>query len=600
MTFDCKHNVKKGPKNHWIQNSRERKMTKYPNIIFFRYEPYADVDKLFAEKKDELNCNLNFTSDPAYLNNMYDPNFHLIVTYGPEEKEYHRDFNMQLPSRMAIQWLHFKEITSIADFNRAVNYCYVNVVNRLGGQTRTVFSVFTTCYKSYDKIFRVYNSLKKQTWKDWEWVILDDSPEEEHFEFLKSGLKDKRIRLYKRAFNSGNIGNVKNEVVSLCRGKYVLEMDHDDELTPTIIEEAVKAFDADPEVGFVYADFSNIYENGKNFNYGNHFALGYSGNYMQKYNDKWIYVVSTPNINSTTLSHIVSVPNHPRIWKKDVLMQMGNYSEFLPICDDYHILVKTACFTKMARIHKLGYIQYMNEGNNNFSLIRNAEINRLTPYHLFPQCYNDYNVNDRMKEKGAYEEMDRRPIWKRGPDYKYVHCNKVINPDYQKTYCILGFDQLKKRKKQLNELYEDPTNDFVVLDNKTDIKKLCNTLDLYGWERMKCYSMSDCSKEELKRYFHLIYRSTDAFEVLEDVPPQAPKWVYHEEKAENTVEVESATATLTLEEQVKAAKAEKAKAKALKKAERRQQRNAGGNTEENEMSEESEDSEDSSHEDSDE
>jgi glycosyltransferase involved in cell wall biosynthesis len=578
-------------------------MTKYPNIIFFRYEPYADVDKLFAEKKDELNCNLNFTSDPAYLNNMYDPNFHLIVTYGPEEKEYHRDFNMQLPSRMAIQWLHFKEITSIADFNRAVNYCYVNVVNRLGGQTRTVFSVFTTCYKSYDKIFRVYNSLKKQTWKDWEWVILDDSPEEEHFEFLKSGLKDKRIRLYKRAFNSGNIGNVKNEVVSLCRGKYVLEMDHDDELTPTIIEEAVKAFDADPEVGFVYADFSNIYENGKNFNYGNHFALGYSGNYMQKYNDKWIYVVSTPNINSTTLSHIVSVPNHPRIWKKDVLMQMGNYSEFLPICDDYHILVKTACFTKMARIHKLGYIQYMNEGNNNFSLIRNAEINRLTPYHLFPQCYNDYNVNDRMKEKGAYEEMDRRPIWKRGPDYKYVHCNKVINPDYQKTYCILGFDQLKKRKKQLNELYEDPTNDFVVLDNKTDIKKLCNTLDLYGWERMKCYSMSDCSKEELKRYFHLIYRSTDAFEVLEDVPPQAPKWVYHEEKAENTVEVEAATATLTLEEQVKAAKAEKSKAKALKKAERRQQRNTGGNTEENEMSEESEeseDSEDSSHEDSDE
>jgi hypothetical protein len=50
-------------------------MTKYPNIIFFRYEPYADVDKMLEEKKNELDCNLNVTSDPAYLNHMFDPNY---------------------------------------------------------------------------------------------------------------------------------------------------------------------------------------------------------------------------------------------------------------------------------------------------------------------------------------------------------------------------------------------------------------------------------------------------------------------------------------------------------------------------------------------
>ena len=56
-------------------------MSKYPNIVFFRYEKYAEIDKMLTEKKDELNCNLNFTSDPAYLNNMFDPNFHLFVTF---------------------------------------------------------------------------------------------------------------------------------------------------------------------------------------------------------------------------------------------------------------------------------------------------------------------------------------------------------------------------------------------------------------------------------------------------------------------------------------------------------------------------------------
>jgi hypothetical protein len=169
-----------------------------------------------------------------------------------------------------------------------------------------------------------------------------------------------------------------------------------------------------------------------------------------------------------------------------------------------------------------------------------------------------------MKEKGAYEEMDRRPIWKRGADYNYVHCNKVINPDYQKTYCILGYDQLKKRRKQLSKLYQDTTNDFVVLDNNTDVKKLCNTLDLYGWERMKCYSMSDCTKEELVRYFHLIYRSTEDFEILEDGSLLLHKWNPSDGK-DATAEMEAATAALKLAEEEKA-KEEKETKKALKKA----------------------------------
>ena len=56
-----------------------------------------------------------------------------------------------------------------------------------------------------------------------------------------------------------------------------------------------------------------------------------------------------------------------------------------------------------------------------------------TPYHLFPQCFNDYKVYDRMKEKGAYEEMDRRPIIHyRGdiiPLYDYEHSAQFKKQD---------------------------------------------------------------------------------------------------------------------------------------------------------------------------
>ena len=85
-------------------------------------------------------------------------------------------------------------------------------------------------------------------------------------------------------------------------------------------------------------------------------------------------------------------------------MQLENYSEFLPICDDYEILLRTALNTKITKIQKLGYIQFMNNNNNNFSLIRNSEINRLGPKYIYPQFFHKYKVHDKMKQLNAYED----------------------------------------------------------------------------------------------------------------------------------------------------------------------------------------------------
>lgn len=55
---------------------------------------------------------------------------------------------------------------------------------------------------------------------------------------------------------------------SLCRGKYVLEFDHDDEILPNVLKDAAECFDTNDDVGFIYMDCSIIYENGVNFHYG--------------------------------------------------------------------------------------------------------------------------------------------------------------------------------------------------------------------------------------------------------------------------------------------------------------------------------------------
>jgi glycosyltransferase involved in cell wall biosynthesis len=491
---------------------------KYPNILFFRHEKYAEIDTFLSVNEEKLNCTLNFTSDPNDILKMFDSNYHILITYGDSENEYYASMN-GLVNRMRMRWIHFKSIDDLNAFNNGVNYCYIHNALLPHEMTRPIFSAFTTCYNSYHKFLRPYESLKQQTMRDWEWVVLDDSPDEKHFTFLKDLVgKDPRVRLYRRASNSGNIGNVKNEVASMCRGNYVLELDHDDEILPECLGDAVKAFETDPEVGFVYMDTAHLYENRSPHSYGNHFGLGYAGYYCQKYQDVWVNVISSPNINNISLSHIVGVPNHPRIWKRSVLNEIGNYSEYLPICDDQELILRTAVKTKMARVHKLAYIQYMNDGWNNFSLIRNSEINRLGPQFIVPQAYQEYKIDDYMKSAGVYEKPENgwweRPIWKR-PEFKGSFYNSILNFDHTKQYCILGYKALVEHIESLKELYTDPKNDFFVLENSISKEELCRRLDGLGLSRMKCYAMEDCTWDELRKYFLLICKSTSDYEILD-------------------------------------------------------------------------------------
>jgi glycosyltransferase involved in cell wall biosynthesis len=494
---------------------------KYPYILFFRYDEYSYIDEFLNANKDKLSCSVFIVNKKEDLNKLYDTNYHLLITFGEDEISYYKDVNDTIADRMRKQWMHYKVLdeNNLNDFNNGVNFCYLNSCVTTKENTRPIFSLFTTCYNSYDKIIRAYDSIKTQILIDWEWVILDDSPDDEHFVFLKNNLsQDKRIRLYKRSENNGNIGNVKNEAISLCRGKYVLEMDHDDEILPYVLSDAANIFDNNDDIGFIYMDFINIYEDGNNFKYGDFYALGYSGYYRQKIRNKWVFVSMTPNINNVTLNHIVSVPNHPRIWRRKTLMEMGNFCEYLPILDDYEILIKTAINTKIAKIHKLGYIQYMNNNSNNFSLIRNSEINRII-WNLNVQCYKHYNIDENMKEKDAYENEDYKynnsQIWKR-KDFEHKYCNKIINLNYKKQYCILGLDSFYNKLDKLKNLYEDKANDFILLDNKEDSEKLCSILDNNNFSEMKCYSMTDCSEDELIQYFKLLYKSCDDYTILYD------------------------------------------------------------------------------------
>ena len=490
---------------------------KYPNIIFFRFKKYADIDNKLLNNNN-YNCSFTITDNSDDLNKLFDTNYHLLVTYGETEQEYHSCILPYIPKRFTNRWIHKRpeHIDNINEFNNNINYCYIDNVISMRENTRPSFSIFTTCYNSYDKIYRAYNSLISQTHKDWEWVIIDDSPDDKHFNFLREiSKKDKRIRLYKRDFNSGNIGNVKNESIGLCRGKYILELDHDDIVLSDVLTDAFNEFEKNSDVGFIYMECANVYENWNNFWYSDFICKGYGGYIKEKYNNHWVNTYVTPNINNITLTALFCLPNHPRIWRKSVLMQLESYSEYLPICDDFEILLRTALSTKITKIQKLGYIQFMNNNNNNFSLIRNSEINRIGPQYIYPQFFDKYKVHDKMKQLNGYEDEiyinNHSPLWLR-ENYTHNYINKIINNDYDKQYCLMGINCLDYDS--IRDLYENIKNDFIVLSNEHTCEELINKIEEKGFDRMKCYSLRNITDEQLENYFHLICKHNDNYEIL--------------------------------------------------------------------------------------
>jgi glycosyltransferase involved in cell wall biosynthesis len=523
-------------------------MSKYPTVLLFCDDKYLEqIDPFVSTHQKDFQCTFIMcsTSTPAalnqHLNKLWNPINTLMITVGDTPEEYNA--LIRLPSRMSRRWIHYNTSTflnpeHIPELNRGLTYCFVhNVVGLDRQETRPAFSLFTTCYNSFDKIIRAYESIKRQQYIDWEWVIVDDSPhndddddddsktepKKDHFEFLRNLFRDDhRVRIYNRSANHGSIGNVKNEAIALCRGKYVLEMDHDDELLPDTLSESAAVFDANPDVGFVYMDFANVYENGNNFKYPDYYGFGYCGYYCQKWYNKtldrtqWVYVSITAHVNNITLAHLISLPNHPRIWRKSVLDKMGSYSEYLPICDDQEILMRTAVTTRMAKINHIGYIQYMNDGGNNFSYIRNKEINRIGPHHLCPQFYKMHRVNETIAAMGVCDVPTSKnaPMWKRDPDtytHAFINLSLPKNGITQQT-CVFGVNTLIESMDRVRALLAQPhTRDILVLDGTMAPRTLMTIIDeLFDGivpNGLRCYALENTTNDELVRYFFWLYKS---------------------------------------------------------------------------------------------
>lgn len=242
-------------------------------------------------------------------------------------------------------------------------------------------------------LLRAWNSLKYQSYKDWEWVIWDDSTNPDTWELLKTISADTRykVSVHKSMNHSGSIGDVKRKGFMVAKGDVLVELDHDDELTLNCLEEIHKAF-KNTDIGFVYSDWAEILPDGASGKYPEGWAFGYGSEYWnEKYN---FWVMKSPEINRTTMSHIVSVPNHVRAWRSTLYHMLLGHDHHLHIADDYELLVRTVLATETFHIPELLYIQHI--GGHTAQRQQNTDIQELV--QQISTKYSDY-LDIRFGEK---------------------------------------------------------------------------------------------------------------------------------------------------------------------------------------------------------
>jgi glycosyltransferase involved in cell wall biosynthesis len=449
------------------------KPNKYPVINARNYKWVPIHEKLTYERLSELW-------------NIHRPV--CIYTYGDISCNNILSSNFQIRKR----WIH---LTSLDPVNIISNVSST-ILGHQYDKDYPLISVITSTYNSSHKILRPYNSLKQQTYTNWEWVVWDDSEDNNvtYNNLIGFQKTDFRIRVYKSHQHSGYIGEMKRLAAGSSYGSILVEIDHDDEIHPNLLQWIVDASKEYPDADFFYCDCAELNENTyESVSYGEFFGYGYSA-HINEWSDRhkcYITSAHAPIKNPVTVRHIIGSPNHVRAWKTSFYDKIGKHNPHLKVADDYDLIVRSYIYGNWCHIRKCGYYQYRN-ADGNFTFILNDLIQDNCAYifnhykHLIP------NVDDPLLND---------PLWKFDKNiYAKDHVDYI--PDKPKRTIVLSDPTIEDIKSYIHEDKPNNNGDMIYVLGKLPDDIPDNWKKYVSWWNLSSKDKNDRIRY-IKHYFHI-------------------------------------------------------------------------------------------------
>lgn len=182
--------------------------------------------------------------------------------------------------------------------------------------------IYSPTYNVDKYVEEMIQSIRDQSFIDWEIAIIDDGSSDNSFEVATEiAAKDSRITVVKQDTHDGRIGKVKNETIRLFKGEpeFYCSVDSDDIIPPETLKTFVDFMDANQDIGAACGNFICFNDKG----------------------DKWAFphVANTGEFNSDTLlQYMCFFPL--RFCRKKFFDMVGGYNNELTSAVDYDLALK--------------------------------------------------------------------------------------------------------------------------------------------------------------------------------------------------------------------------------------------------------------------
>ena len=216
-------------------------------------------------------------------------------------------------------------------------------------------SIITVCYNNCEGLRKTMESVKTQTFKDYEYIVIDGGSTDGTVELIKEN--EQHIDYWVSEKDSG-IYNAMNKGIEAAKGKYCYFLNSDDYIAvPNTLEKIFEQVKGNPDI---------IY-----------------GNLAVRKGDKLCYVVNfSKNITPYSFYRFKPAIHHQASFsKKELFQEYGNYDEEKKINADWFF------FFQMTVLHKVK-IQYINQifavfladgmsSSNNNDALRTQEVRNI-------------------------------------------------------------------------------------------------------------------------------------------------------------------------------------------------------------------------------
>ncbi len=195
-------------------------------------------------------------------------------------------------------------------------------------------STITLTKNRSDFISKAIESVKKQSFTNWELIIIDDVSSDNTSSIVQDySSKDGRIKYYKNSTSQG-ISKNRNLGLSVALGKYIAVLDSDDEwIDKNKLQKQLDFLEKNPDYVLIGSDIKIVDER---------------GNFIKNTN------FETEDINIRNKILISNqIPHSTVVYKKDLAEKIGGYDEKLSCVEDFDLFLRLGILGKYKNLKEI-------------------------------------------------------------------------------------------------------------------------------------------------------------------------------------------------------------------------------------------------------